>query len=190
MSDFTDDINLSISNLEKGNLILYPTDTIWGIGCDATNEEAVKKIYTLKQRDEQKSMIVLVKDIDMLLDYIENENINTIKEMIQKFSDRPTTIIYKKYKQLASNLSNDGSIAIRITNEKFTYNLIEKFEKPIVSTSANISGEATPMLFNEVSLSIKEGVDFIVKYRQEDLSTANPSRIISFENNTIKIIRD
>ena len=188
--NFEQDIEFSLQHLQNGNTILYPTDTVWGIGCDACNEKAVEKIFKIKQRNEQKALIVLVADIDMLLKYIEMTDVQLIHNLLEKYQDRPTTIIFNKSKNLAANVSANASVAIRISNEKFTQELITKFGKPIISTSANISGEPTAAIYTAINENIKNQVDYIVSYRQEDYSISNPSRIISFENNSIKIIRE
>lgn len=188
--NFEQDIDLSLQHLQKGHTILYPTDTVWGIGCDACDENAVEKIFKIKQRNEQKALIVLVSNIEMLLSYIEMTDEQGIHSLLKKYSDKPTTIIFQKSKNLASNVSANTSVAIRISHEKFTQELITKFGKPIISTSANISGEATAAIFSAIDNHIKNQVDYIVSYRQDDNTRSNPSRIISFENNSIKIIRE
>ena len=177
MNNLQNDITECCRALKEGGLILYPTDTIWGIGCDATNEQAVEKIYKLKKRDDKKSMIILVADEKDILNYAEDPG----KEIFDYLSStaKPTTVIYEKAKNIASNLINsDGTIAIRIVKDNFCTQLIGQFRKPIVSTSANISGEPFPGNFNEISTAIKNGVDYIVQHRQNDISSSRPSSII------------
>jgi L-threonylcarbamoyladenylate synthase len=186
---FENDINNCLAVLEKEGIILYPTDTIWGIGCDATDFNAVQKIFQLKKRDEKKSMIILVDDEAMIHDYVSNPSPKMLS-FISK-ADRPTTAIFKNAIHLASNLINeDGSVAIRIVRDEFCRQLIENMKKPLVSTSANISGEKFPQNFNEVSDAIKNGVDYIVQHRQNDYSKSTPSSIIKLnEQDEIEIIR-
>ncbi len=186
---FTNDIIKAVEVLRSGGIILYPTDTIWGIGCDATNVTAVKRIYEIKQRQDTKSMLVLMENPNLLNSYI-GEVPEIARELIE-VADTPLTIIYPGAKNLASNLlANDGSIGIRITNEPFTQQLIQRFRKPIVSTSANISGQKTPHNFAEITEDIKKSVDYIVEYRQDDLTKSKPSGIIKLGvGGQIEIIR-
>lgn len=185
-----EDIKKALEVLKNGGLILYPTDTVWGIGCDATNEEAVKKIYALKQREDSKSMLVLLENPNRINSYI--QEVPEIAWDLIDAADKPMTIIYPGAKNLAKNLlAEDNSIGIRLTEEAFTMELILKFRKPIVSTSANISGEASPQNFSEISQTIKDGVDYVVKYRQEEMTKSNPSSIIKLgTRGEIKIIRE
>jgi len=174
--------------LSKGGIILYPTDTIWGIGCDATNQDAVRKVYEIKQRIDSKSMLVLLDSTDKLKHYV-SDCPDTALELI-KASDKPVTIIYSGAKNLASNLiAEDGSIGIRITQEAFSKELCRQFKKPVVSTSANISGKASPANFSEIDLAVIKAVDYVVNYRQDDLISAQPSSIIKFDNGCIIKIR-
>ena len=160
--------------MQAGGIILYPTDTIWGIGCDATNEEAVRRVYELKRRIDNKAVLVLTDSTAKLNMYV--SEVPDIAWDLIEVTDTPLTIIYSQAKNLASNLlGEDGSIGIRVTNEEFSHKLCERFRKPIVSTSANISGEPSPANFQEISEEIKKGVDYIVNYRQEDMSKAKPS---------------
>lgn len=174
--------------LKKGGIILYPTDTVWGLGCDATNEEAVKRIYEIKKRDDSKSMLVLLDDAGKIASYADVPDIAL--DLIE-VSDKPTTIIYPGAKRLASNLiSEDGTIGIRITNEEFSNALIYRFRKPIVSTSANISGEPSPHFYKEVSDEIKNAVDYIVDFRRNETKPCTPSSIIKLGmGGEIQIIR-
>jgi L-threonylcarbamoyladenylate synthase len=176
-TSFVDDIVKAVEVLRSGGIILYPTDTIWGIGCDATNAAAVSRIYEIKKRQDTKSMLVLMENPNLLNSYI--SEVPEIAWELIEVADTPLTIIYPGAKNLAANLlAMDGSIGIRITNEAFTQQLIQRFRKPVVSTSANISGEISPRNFAEISEEIKKSVDFIVNFRQDDLSRSNPSGII------------
>ena len=157
----TEDIKKACEVMAAGGIILYPTDTIWGIGCDATNEKAVQRVYELKRRADNKAMLVLM-DSEAKLDRYVSDVPDIAWDLIS-VSDKPLTIIYSSAKNLATNLLGaDGSVGIRITNEEFSKKLCERFRKPLVSTSANVSGEPSPANFSEVSEVIKEGVDYIV----------------------------
>lgn len=184
-----EDIKKACEVLQAGGLILYPTDTIWGIGCDATNEEAVRKVYALKKRMDNKAVLVLTDSTAKLNMYV--SDIPDIAWDLIEVADKPLTIIYANAKNLAPNLlGEDGSVGIRITKEDFSRRLCERFRKPLVSTSANISGESAPKNFQEISDIIKNGVDYIVKYRQDDMSQAKPSNIIKLgDGGVIQIIR-
>ena len=188
-TSFNDDIVKAIEVLRSGGIILYPTDTIWGIGCDATNPDAVRRIYEIKQRIDAKSMLVLMENPNLLNSYI--AEVPEIAWDLIEVADNPLTIIYPGAKNLASNLlAPDGSIGIRITTEPFTQQLIQRFRKPVVSTSANISGQKSPQNFNEINDEIKPLMDYIVTYRQDDLSKSNPSGIIKLGlGGQIEIIR-
>jgi L-threonylcarbamoyladenylate synthase len=188
-NNFENDLKNCLKTLRSGDIILYPTDTIWGIGCDATDSKAVRKIFQLKKRAEKKSMIVLVNDENMIRDYVSNPS-EKILDFISS-AEKPTTAIFKNAINLPSNLINeDGSIAIRIVKDPFCVKLILQLQQPLVSTSANISGEKFPENFNEVSDAIKNGVEYIVQHRQDDFSKATPSSIITVnEQNQIKFIR-
>ncbi len=180
-----------LQTLQKGGTILYPTDTVWGIGCDATHAEAVQKVYDLKQRDESKALIILVKDLEMLQNYV--EEIPTSVFDILSNTKRPTTIIYPNARNLASNLiAEDGSIAIRIPHHDFCQNLLHLWQKPLVSTSANISGEPTPILFKEISRTIQLKTDYVVPFQTFDIETpTQPSRILKIgEEGEILVIRE
>ncbi len=183
------EINKAIDVLKKGGVILYPTDTIWGIGCDATNPAAVEKIYKIKQRAESKAMLVLINDSSELDKYVE-----TVPDIAYELIDvavRPLTIIYDGAIGLASNLiASDGSIGIRVTKEEFSHQLCKRFRKPIVSTSANVSGKKSPATFREIDNAILESVDYVVNYRQNDDCALKSSEIIKLsKSGTIKIIR-
>lgn len=184
-----DDIKECVEVMNKGGLILYPTDTIWGIGCDATNAEAVKKVYELKQRADNKALIVLLDSVVRLDHYVVN-----VPEMAYELLDvavKPLTIIYDGAYNLAPNLLGDNdSVGIRIPHDDFSHRLCASFGKPVVSTSANISGEATAHFFNEIDEKIKGGVDYVVKYRQDDTKPHDASNIIMLkEDGSFKILR-
>ena len=174
--------------LKNGGIILYPTDTIWGIGCDATNELAVKRIYELKHREDNKAMLVLLDDVGKLASYVE---VPDVAYELLEVNDKPMTIIYPNAKNLAKNLiAQDRTIGIRITSEAFTKALLYRFRKPIVSTSANISGEPSPKCFAEISDAVKSVVDYVVDFRQEETSNPAPSIIIKLGvGGEIQIIR-
>lgn len=175
--------------LKSGGTILYPTDTIWGIGCDATRPESVKNIYQIKQRADSKSMLVLVNGITMLEEYIESIPAQAL-ELIEK-TEKPTTIIYPGARKLASNLlASDGSIGIRLTSDTFCSLLIEFTGFPLVSTSANISGEQAPSSFQKIPTPIRQQVDYVVNWRQNETTASSPSAIIKLEKDgSITILR-
>ena len=185
-----DDIKNAIDVLIKGGLILYPTDTIWGIGCDATNEKAVEKVFELKKRVDSKALIVMI-DSTAKLDYYVEEAPNLAVDLIE-MSDKPMTIIYDKGRNIASNLlAEDGSLAIRVTEERFSKELCLRFRKALVSTSANISGTPAPKCFADISEEIINGVDYVVKYRQDDSTESKASSIIKLgSGGEVKIIRE
>jgi len=171
------DINKALEVLKSGGVILYPTDTIWGIGCDATNADAVKRVYEIKQREDCKAMLVLMENPNRLNSYV--DEVPEIAWDLIEANDKPMTLIYPGAKNLAPNLINsDGTIGIRISNEEFTQNLIQRFKKPIVSTSANISGDPSPANFSEINEELKGLVDYVVEYRQDDFEKASASSII------------
>ena len=176
-AEYKDDITQAVQVLKEGGLILYPTDTIWGIGCDATNEIAVSRIFALKKRTDTRSMLVLIDSENRLSQYV--KEIPAIAWDLIDIADKPLTIIYPGAKNLANNLiSNDGSIGIRISKEAFSSDLVKKFGKAIVSTSANISGKISPSTFSDIEPEILEGVNYIVKYRQKENQKAQPSSIL------------
>ena len=185
-----EDVKAALAVLQKGGVILYPTDTIWGLGCDACNEEAVKRIYDIKNRVDSKSMLVLTENAALLERYV--EEVPEIAYDLIELTDKPLTIIYDGAKNLAKNLvAEDGSIGIRLTTESFSSDLIRRFKRPIVSTSANISGKPTPACFAEIDQEIIDSVDYVVKYRQDDKQKAVPSSIIKLgRGGEIKIIRE
>ena len=174
--------------LLNGKTILYPTDTVWGLGCDATNESAVKKIYQLKNREESKSLIILVASIEMLQKHVGNIPEKALE--ILKTSVKPTTIIYNNPKELAANtIAVDDTIAIRIPKDPFCIQLIKEFGKPIVSTSANVSGEPTPKSFSEISEAILKNVDYVVDLHQEKVAEKS-STILKIEGDDVIVIRE
>jgi L-threonylcarbamoyladenylate synthase len=182
------EIKNAIETLKQGGLILYPTDTVWGIGCDANNEEAVSKIYALKQREESKAMICLVADERMLIKYV--KKVPQVAQNIFDVAENPMTIIYDDAQNLAQNLIGaDKTIAIRIPDDEFCYQLSRKLNGAIVSTSANISGIPTPKSYKEISPDILKGVDYIVNL-QKDKIMAKPSSIIKLSSDgVVKVIR-
>lgn len=189
MISFENDIKQCLDTLQNGGLILYPTDTIWGIGCDATNEEAVEKIFALKKRPEDKSMIVLVASEKEILHYVATPDLS-IFDYLDK-TTKPTTVIYDNAAGIAQNIINkDGSAGIRICKDEFCKQLIRRFRKPIVSTSANVSGSAAPALFSGIAEEIKNGVDYIVEYRRDDTAIAEPSSVIKWnKDGSVSILR-
>ena len=187
MNDFIKESEKVNEIIRKGGIILYPTDTIWGIGCDATNPDAIKRIYQLKKREEKKSLIIMVDDIKMIENYVNDPS----KKLLAFLQDQqyPTTCIFKNAIHLPTTLINeDGTIAIRIVKDLFCKSIISRLKKPLVSTSANISGAPFPKNFAEISDQIKSGVDYIVMHRQQDLSESEPSAIITL-NDSGEIIK-
>jgi L-threonylcarbamoyladenylate synthase len=183
-----EEVRKCVDVLRKGGTILYPTDTIWGIGCDATNEQAVQKVFDIKHRPSSKSMIILVAEAHQITFYAEAPQV--AMDLVE-FAEHPLTIIYPKAKGLARSLvAEDGSIAIRVVKDEFCKQLIHTLRKPLVSTSANISGEPAPDNFYEISESIKNEVDYVVNLRQQEVDKTKPSRIIKIAmDGTIEIIR-
>jgi len=185
-----EDIKAALDVLQKGGVILYPTDTIWGIGCDACNEDAVKRVYAIKNRIDSKSMLVLMENAALLERYV--AEVPEIAYDLIELTEKPLTIVFDGARVLAKNLiAEDGSIGIRITTEKFSSELIRRFKRPIVSTSANISGKPSPACFDEIDQKIIDAVDYVVKYRQDDTQKAVPSSIMKLgRGGEIKIIRE
>lgn len=182
MSDLHTEVKNALAILKQGGIILYPTDTIWGIGCDATNAEAVEKIYKLKKRSESKSMILLVDNENRLDRYI--ESVPEQAWSLIEYAENPLTIVYDKAKNLPDNLiAEDRSIAFRVTRDEFCKMLTERLRKPIVSTSANISGETYPATFDEINESILRGVDYVVDWKRQEKNRNKPSSIIRLRNN-------
>ena len=182
-------IQETLKVLKDGGIILYPTDTIWGLGCDATNEAAVRKIYEIKRREDSKSLVLLACDMDMVAKHV--KEIPSIAVDLVEVNDRPMTIIYPEGQYLAPNvLAEDGSVGIRIPMNEFCVELVRKLRRPIVSTSANISGEPSPQEFAGIPEEIKKAVDYIVEPRLEKDSTGLASQIIKVGlDSEVKIIR-
>lgn len=189
MVDFENDIKTCIDMLRQGGTILYPTDTVWGLGCDALNEASVEKIFAIKQRPKEKSMIILLADARDVLQYVAAPPPDIIA-IIESF-DRPTTVIYEGALGFPDNVMNkDGSIAIRITTDPFCKALIKRLRRPLISTSANISGSPTPSIYSMIDNTIISQVDYVVKHRQDDNNIAAPSRIVRVNDvGDIEILR-
>lgn len=186
--EFETDILNCISVLQNGGVILYPTDTIWGLGCDATNEAAVSKIFKIKQRAESKSLIVLVAGEQDILQYVSAPDLALFDYLEEQ--QQPTTVIYDGVIGLSGNvLAADGSAGIRMVNDPFCKALVKRLGKPIVSTSANISGEPAPRFFSEISEAVKTQADYIVLHRRDDETPATPSRIIRWKDGEVERIR-
>lgn len=175
--------------VRRGGVILYPTDTVWGIGCDATNPDAVRKVYELKRRTDNKALITLVASVDDAAFYI--DEMPEVAEQLIAYSEKPITIVYDRGIRLAPNLlGEDGSVGIRVTKEEFSNALCRHLRKPLVSTSANISGEPTPAVFPEISNEIINAVDYVVNYRRDDLTLRQPSTVMRLGNGgEFKILR-
>jgi L-threonylcarbamoyladenylate synthase len=188
--DFSHDVDHCLKVLQAGGLILYPTDTIWGIGCDATNATAVNRIFNLKQRPESKSMIILLADEKELMQYVTNIDLQVFDYLAKV--KKPTTVIYEGAIGLADNVINtDGTVAIRIVKDPFCKHLIKRFRKPIVSTSANISGDPSPATFHDVMPVIWQGVDYIVHHRQKETTAHAASSIIKWNRDgSVTVIRE
>jgi L-threonylcarbamoyladenylate synthase len=184
-----EDIVKALETLKKGGIILYPTDTVWGLGCDATDDVAVQKLFTIKSRPDAKSMLILMENPALLDRYV--DDVPSIAWDLIEISTTPLTIIYPGARNLAKSLiGEDGTIGIRFTKEAFTRELLSRFRKPIVSTSANITGQPAPSIFIEITDEIKSRVDYIVKFRQDDVTPGKPSGIIKLQTNgQIEIIR-
>jgi L-threonylcarbamoyladenylate synthase len=189
MINFEKDIELCLQALRGGGIILYPTDTIWGIGCDATNEKAIERIYKLKKRSDNKAMIALVTEERDVMQCVANPD-SRVFEYLEQVT-KPTTVVYKGAIGLAENIvGKDGSIAIRICSDIFCRHLIKRFRKPLVSTSANISGRPVPTIFSDIEIEIKIGVDYIVTHRQDDTTAAEPSTVIKWnKDGTVTVLR-
>jgi L-threonylcarbamoyladenylate synthase len=184
-----EEVRKAVEVLRNGGIILYPTDTVWGIGCDATNEKAVEKIFRIKKREESKSLIVLLEDPDKLGKYV--KEIPEVANDLIEHSDKPLTIVYPGIVNLAKNvIAEDGSAGIRIVKDEFCEQLLRTFGKPVVSTSANVSGEATPAGYSSISEDIINGVDHVVNLRRTENTGTTPSRIIKLAvNGEFSIIR-
>ena len=188
MNDFELEVNKCCDLLKEGKVIIYPTDTIWGIGCDATNYDAVEKIYKVKERSKGKGLIVLVDSIDMLKDYV--NNLPPIAPDIIRAAKNPLSVIYSESKGLAKNVSSDGSICIRVVDNDFCKALIAKLGRPITSTSANLAGDMAPSIYVEISEHIKSSVDYVVQLYHDVLTKPKASTIIRlYEDNHFDVIR-
>ncbi len=187
MDDFSKDVESCLEVLKSGGVILYPTDTVWGLGCDATNAAAVEKIIALKNRPANKSFVVLVATEKDILRYAASPDM-AVFDYLQTIK-KPTTVIYENALGIAENaLADDGSVAMRICKDAFCRHLIKRFRKPIISTSANKSGEPTPQNFADIEDAVKTQVDYCVQWKQDDKS-ATPSAIIRWERGEAVIIR-
>ena len=187
MVDYAEDLENCIRVLNAGGTIIYPTDTVWGVGCDATSASAIDNVFAVKQRPATKSMIVLVDSVEMLDTYVEDLT-PVIKNAIKGFS-KPTTVIYPRAKNLAENaLAGDRSVGIRIVNTGFCGDLLRAYGKPIVSTSANISGHPTPSLFREIDMELLNGADYITWYDRDNETIHSPSQIVRFDQDGQMII--
>ncbi len=184
------DLDMAVHTLKRGGLILYPTDTIWGIGCDATNAEAVRRVFELKRRSDAKAMLVLI-DHDAKLQGLMREVPPIAYDLID-IAVKPLTIIYPDARNVAKELiAEDGSLGIRISREVFSRDLCRSLNRPLVSTSANVSGETSPSCFSDISPIIRDGVDYIVSYRQSDKSKTRPSQIVKLAvDGQVKVIRE
>lgn len=184
-----EDIREALGVLKNGGVILYPTDTIWGLGCDATNARAVERIYQIKQRPDSKALIVLANSEAMIANH--TDNAPEVAWSIIGLAERPTTVIFDRARNLAPNLvAQDGSIAFRLTREDFSSQLCFHLRRPLVSTSANVSGQPSPKTFADIPADIINAVDYVVKYRQGDTTPHEPSTIIKIgNNNDVKVIR-
>lgn len=187
--DFDKDVESALAVLVSGGLILYPTDTIWGIGCDATNSAAVTRVYALKQREAAKSLIVLAADERDIVKYTSQPDLRVF-DYLHTVS-KPTTVIYEGAIGFAGNLvSEDGTIAIRLVDDEFCRHLIKRFRKPIVSTSANISGEPSPAFYRDIDPRVIAGVDYVVEHRRDDVEPKEASAIVKWNaNGTVTVIR-
>ena len=187
-SFFDKEVEAALEVLRRGGVILYPTDTIWGLGCDATDAEAVGRIYRIKQREDCKSLITLVAGERDVLKYVAAPDLAVFDFIEQQ--QRPTTVVFEHALHLPANLvASDGSIAMRLVRDEFCRHLVRRLRKPLVSTSANISGRPSPANFNEVETEIKEAVDHVVRWRQDDLTPALPSQIIRWKNGEVEYLR-
>lgn len=189
MKDFSSDIENCLRVLQNGGVILYPTDTIWGIGCDATNAEAVNRVYEIKKRPANKSFVILVTDEKDILQHVAAPDMEVFNYLQQ--ASKSVTVIYENVLGIAENaMAADGSAAIRICNNEFCRHLIKRFRKPIVSTSANISGEPSPAIFKEINPELIHAVDYTVFHRRDDEEKATASSIIKWKNGKVEVIRE
>ena len=188
MIDFNEDLEKALAVLHSGGVILYPTDTIWGLGCDATNAAAVQKLIQLKGKPNNKGLIVLLANERDVLQYVANPDMEVFDYLAA--STKPTTVIYEHGLGVADEVLNeDGSIAIRLVSEDFCRHLLKRFKRPIVSTSANFHGQPSPQHFTEISDNMKKAVDYVVNYRQSDNTTTTASSIVKWKNGKVEVIR-
>lgn len=189
IQNINEDVRLAVEILRKGGVILYPTDTIWGIGCDATNSEAVRRIFEIKHRADSKALITLVNSESMLERYV--ANVPEVAWQLIEAAVHPLTIVYDHAVGVAPELlANDGSIGVRLTHEKYSASLCQALHRPIVSTSANISGDEAPKIFGDISDEIIDAVNYVATYRRDDTSVTSPSNVIKLsDNGVVKILR-
>lgn len=185
-----EDIKKALDVLYNGGVILYPTDTIWGLGCDATNVQAIERLYSIKERDPEKSMLILLDSEARVERYV--EDMPDIAWDLMEVTDKPLTLIYHKARNLPDKLvASDGSIGIRVTSDPFCQELLRRFKKPIVSTSANLSNKPAPANFKEIDPAIKQSVDYVVQWRQDENKKTSPSSIIKVgPGGQVKVIRE
>ncbi|MCM1021208.1 MAG: L-threonylcarbamoyladenylate synthase [Muribaculum sp.] len=182
VDEYAVDIYGAVEALNRGKIIVYPTDTVWGIGCDATDAEAVAKVYGLKRRNDSKALIVLVADMDSLM-ALTMADPAMLLHVVEEFSDRPTTFVIPATDSLAPNLlADDGTVGVRITNEKFSNALCREFGKPLVSTSANISGEPTAATYQDISAELLRGADYVCASRRQETNRVSPSRVVKINS--------
>ena len=182
MKDLVREVQAAEEELLMGNVILYPTDTVWGIGCDAQEAKAVQKVFKIKERDPSKSMIILVADVEMVKHYV--KEVPDAFEKLLEEQDRPTTYIFEGAQNLPKEVvAPDGTIAIRVVKDDFCHKLIRQLDRPLVSTSANLSGGKSPSKFAEIDEELKKRVDYVVRWRQDEDMEAKPSRIVKINAN-------
>lgn len=184
-----EDINNAVGIMRRGGVILYPTDTVWGLGCDATNSQAVKRIYDIKQRADNKAMIVLLSRVDDLWRYI--DTVPDVAVELVEAAVRPLTVVYDRGINMAPELMGaDGSVGVRITRERISAGLCRALRRPIVSTSANVSGQPAPAIFPEIAPEILKAVDYVMESRRDDVSRAKPSQVIKLtDSGVVTILR-
>lgn len=189
MTPFEEEVERTVAFLKAGKTILYPTDTIWGVGCDATNSKAIEKVYEAKKRPSSKSLIILVDSMERLSDYV--VNVPVIAYDIIKKAKAPLSVIYPESKNLAKNVSTDKSVCIRVVNHPFCQEVIRQLGKPITSTSANLTGQPPALTYNDITEEMKHSVDYTVQLYHDTMSKPKSSTIIKlFEDNTFEIVRN
>lgn len=188
-AEYDEDLRQAVATLRRGGLILYPTDTVWGIGCDATNSQAVARVFALKRRTEAKSMLSLVDSAARARNFV--KDIPDVALEMMEIADKPLTLILDNAAGLAPNLiAEDGSAGIRVTSEQFSHDLCYRLMKPVVSTSANISGHPAAAIFSEIEQEIVDGVDYVVRYRRDDTKRSKPSSIVKLKaDGRVTVIR-